>query len=289
MSLRHTTSARKPPRAVLATTLALVILTGSLPGGAGQAAGQDVSANGACRASIGGVVLGDATVRVGKDDSVAIEGRALPGSTNVVSLAFAGIPFEVERVRAGDDGRWSVPIDVSDYALWGVGLYNVVWHSSAAGEAACTISGAVEVQGSFFGSRVGWASVFTFALTLPLLLTLGWKTTINPRGRWKLKLSASGKVSRDDQGRLRLRWSYAVAQTLVGTLLGLLLAGATFATLAGIAASPPSVELALELGIPLTLIGFLLGLGRLRPPRERAAGPTVAAGGRALESAGAPS
>ena len=115
---------------------------------------------------------------------------------------------------------------------------------------------------------LGWASAGTIGLALPLLLVLGWKTTINPRGRWKLKAVARGDLKRDDDGR-RFRWGLGVIETLLGTLLGLLLSGATFATLAGTATSVPTVELALQLTIPLTAIGFLLGLGRLRRPRER--------------------
>ena len=129
--------------------------------------------------------------------------------------------------------------------------------------------------GSFLGTPPGWASAGTIGLALPLLLMLGWKTTINPRGRWKLKVVARGDLKRDDDG-WRFRWGLAITQTFLGTLLGLLLSGATLATLAGTATSVPSLELALQLTIPLTAIGFLLGLGRLRRPRERGTPARVA-------------
>ena len=175
-------------------------------------------------------------------------------------MRFAGIPVATERVNGG-----TATVSVADYAS-APGLYQLVWESLGT---SCKIEGAVLVEGdSFLGAPYGWASAGTIALALPFLLMLGWKTTINPRGRWKLKVVPRGDLKRDDDG-WRFRWGLAITQTFLGTLLGLLLSGATLATLAGTATSVPSLELALQLTIPLTAIGFLLGLGRLRRPRER--------------------
>ena len=137
-------------------------------------------------------------------------------------------------------------VSVADYGTH-PGLYQLVWESLGT---SCKIEGAVLVEAETVPqhSPYGWASAGTIGLALPLLLALGWKTTINPRGRWKLKVAPRGDLKREDDG-WRFRWGLAVIQTFLGTLLGLLLGGATLATLAGTATSVPSLELALQLTI----------------------------------------
>jgi hypothetical protein len=55
---------------------------------------------------------------------------------------------------------------------------------------------------------------------------------------------------------------------LLSTLWGFLAGVAAFAIFVGKAASPPSVSLALAVTLPLTLVGLLLGLLRLRAERR---------------------
>ncbi len=258
MRLRRPTILRTRRRAPAGALLIALLLAGSLAG-TGRARAADASGGATCSARVAGQDLGSTTATVDQNGHVTVTGTG-PGLTNEVSVRYAGFPVATQTVTGG-----SATVSVSDYAS-APGLYQLVWESL---DTSCKIEGAVRVEGgSFLGTPLGWASAGTIGLALPLLLALGWKTTINPRGRWKLKAAARGDLKRDDDG-WRFRWGLAVMETLFGTLLGLLLGGATLATLAGTATSVPTVELALQLTIPLTAIGFLIGLGRLRRPRER--------------------
>src|SRR5262245_48786461 len=249
-----------PSRRQAIAALVILLLAASLFG-TGRVGVADAWAQAACSASIGGQRLGEGTAVVDQHGNGQVTGTGR-SATNEVSIRYAGIPLRTVTVPSGGTTTVSVP----HYASV-PGLYQLVWESGV----GCRIEGAVEVQGnSFLGRPVGWVSTATIALALPLLLILSWKTTINPRGRWKLKVVADGNLKRDDDG-WRFRWGLAVTETLVGTLLGLLLSGATLAALAGTATSVPSLDLALKLTLPMTAIGFLLGLGRLSRPRDRQA------------------
>jgi hypothetical protein len=162
------------------------------------------------------------------------------------------------RWTPGETSGGSATFDVDSFARWGVGRYMVTWGD-------CSVE--IEVDASLFRSGAGIAATAVLAFALVgLALTLTWRAKItNPEARWVLKLMAKGKLERDEDGRVHARFSYTVTQTLLGTIWGLILGGASFTLLQQAAVSPPTIEVALEVTLPLTVLGTLAGLRRGRP------------------------
>ena len=122
--------------------------------------------------------------------------------------------------------------------------------------------------GSPLATVAGAVGAVSIAIGLSAL-TFTLKTTINEGGRWAIKVVGKGEVERrqgddgDGEMRLRVKPTLSGSQTLLGTLGGLLLGGGTLATLQETATSLPTIELALELVLPTTILGMLTGLFRL--------------------------
>ena len=153
---------------------------------------------------------------------------------------------------------------MDDYARWGVGLYKVVWESrDESGQILRQASGSIEVEGFPLATPVGVLGFVAIAIGLTAL-TFTLRTTINEGGRWAIKIVGQAQVESDaKQRRLTIKPNLSVSQTLLGTLWGLLLGGGTLTTLQETAITLPTIEIALELILPLTVIGFLAGSFRL--------------------------
>ena len=204
-----------------------------------------------------------------KDSEAIIEVVAPKGAAqNFVYLEFFDKRWEVASARS-EGGEWSETLDVSDYARWGVGLYKVVWDSRGEdGGVLCRSSATINVDGFPLATVAGAVGAVSIAIGLSAL-TFTLKTTINEGGRWAIKVVGKGEVERrqgddgDGEMRLRVKPTLSGSQTLLGTLGGLLLGGGTLATLQETATSLPTIELALELVLPTTILGMLTGLFRL--------------------------
>jgi hypothetical protein len=207
-------------------------------------------------------VLPDGTTIVGVRPGESINVAAtIPDGTreNVVYVDFFGRLWEVSRAPA-NQAEWDGSLPVDEYAHWGNGLYRVVWKSLGDDDLEiCELAATVNVEGSIFGSVIGILAVMAMVVSLTgLLFTM--KTVINEGGRWTLKVLLKGDLERDEEeGTLRVRPTLSVGQTLLGTLLGLILAGSTLTTLQQAAVSLPTLELALSLAVPFALIGALAG------------------------------
>lgn len=240
----------------------LVVLLGALvwPGPA-SAQGED-----RCPISVTPSTTEHGAIVVQKGETVMVSAQA-DGSPRPVDLYYLGMRWRLTETSGG-----AATLKVDDFALWGVGLYKVAWGTDC--------SRSFRVVGPFFRAVAADVATATLVISLiVLLLTLTLRVRIaNPDARWVLKLVAKGKLERGEEtGELRAKSSYTVAQTLLGTLWGLLLGGASFATLQQAALTPPTIEVALEVTLPLTAIGVLAGLrrGRPRPIRPRSAATPV--------------
>ena len=220
-----------------------------------------------CAAFIDGTPVGQGTIEVSQDDEVVVSAIAPAGAAdNNVFLKILGKRWEVAGVPG--NGAWSDEINVDRYADWGVGLYELVWESrSAAGELLCESSASLKIDGSPLSTVAGVVGAASVAVGLTAL-TFTLRTTINEGARWAIKLVGSGKLERDaERGRLRLKPKLSVRQTLLGTLWGVLLGAGSLASLQEAALSLPTIELALELVLPLALLGLLAGTFRLSRDR----------------------
>ena len=204
--------------------------------------------------------VNDETVRVSGDTEATIRATAPAGTTEtVVYLEILGKRWQVGSVLSGP-GEWSKPIKVNDYADLGVGLYRVVWQSlDARGEVFCEGKGFLEVEGSLLTSWAGRGAVGALAVGL-VGLTFTLKTTVFEGGRWVLKVVTGGEIKRSDDGR---RWRFSPTasckQTLVGTATGVLLATGSLTAMQQAAITLPTIQLALQLVVPVTILGFVLG------------------------------
>lgn len=193
------------------------------------------------------------TFVVKEGDVVTVSAEA-EGEARPIDLYYLGTRWEIGEAAGGE-----ATIDVDEFARWGVGRYEVVWGEN------CSVT--IDVEGSFFGATAAIVATATLAVGLAALvlsLTLRVRIT-NPNARWVLKLVGKGRLERDEEsGRIRASFSYSVTQTLLGTLLGLALAGASFTMLQQAAVTPPTIEVALEVMLPITLIGVCVGIWRSR-------------------------
>lgn len=218
----------------------------------------------ACRASINGVSVEGRTIKISSGSNAVVQAAVPAGSAqNSVYLELFGKRLEIASAKQAS-GTWSGNVPVKDYARWGVGLYRLVWESrDLKGELVCRAAANIHVEGFPLRTLAGATGVAAMAVGLTAL-TLTLKATINAGARWTIKVVARGKVERDkEERRLRLRPGFSISQTLLGTLWGLLLGGGTLTTLQQTALSPPTIELALEMVLPFTVLGLLAGL--LRP------------------------
>ena len=216
-----------------------------------------------CSASVNGVPVGGDTISVRRDTDARVEVVAPKGTTqNLFYLEFFGKQMRIDSLRS-HDGVWSGDVRVSDYARWGAGLYKVVWESlNEKSEVVCRTSAKVNVEGSPFGGIIGVTGVAVLVIGLSAI-TLTWKAVINEGARWAIKVVFRGTLERDKtRGKLRIKPKLSFFQTLLGTLWGLLLGGGIITTLQQAALSLPTVELALELVLPITVFGLLSGLFR---------------------------
>lgn len=211
------------------------------------------------------------TIKVSGDSDVTIEVTVPEEATrNAVYLEFLGYRREVDS-GPSSGGTWGGTVPVEDIAIWGVGLYKVVWESRDYDqELLCRRSASILVEGFPLVSVAGAAGAAAIVVGLTAL-TFTARTTINAGARWAIKAVLRGEAEQDkERGRLRLKPTLSVSQTLLGTLWGLLLGGGTLVTLQEAALSLPTIELALELVVPFAVLGALAG--SLRLTAERALG-----------------
>jgi hypothetical protein len=207
-------------------------------------------------------VLADGTTIIGvrSDEAISVAAAIPEGAReNVVYIEVLGRLWEISRVRA-NQAEWASSLPVDEYARWGNGLYRVVWKSLSDDDLEiCELAATVNVEGSIFGSVIGILAIIAMAVSLTgLVFTM--KTVINEGGRWAIKVLLKGDLEREEEGgTLRVRPKLSVGQTLLGTLLGLILAGSTLTSLQQAAVSLPTLELALSLAVPFALIGALAG------------------------------
>lgn len=243
----------------LALSLALVaVVAGPLAGPAGA------QRQGTCSASINGVPSDGRAVRVSRDSPAVVEVTVPRGAAdNSVYMEFLGRRWEVSSLGRAE-GRWVASVPVNDYAVWGVGLYKLVWDSRGPdGALLCRASALVRVDGFPLYTLAGAAGVVSVVAGLAGL-TLTAKTTINEGARWAIKLVGRAKAERDkEQRRLRLKPTFSISQTLLSTLWGLLLSGGTLVLLQETALTLPSIQLSLSLVVPFTVLGALAGSFRV--------------------------
>jgi hypothetical protein len=186
---------------------------------------------------------------------------------NSLYVEFLSVRWKIDEAVT-EGGGWTGKVQVDDMAPWGVGLYKLVWESRAAEDDRflCEESALIKITGFPLASATGAAGAAAIVVGLSALL-FTCRTTINEGARWAIKVVGRATVQRrktkGEQRRLRLRPSLSVSQTLFGTLWGLLLGGGTLATLQEAALSVPTIELAIELVVPFTVISLLTGWFRL--------------------------
>lgn len=109
--------------------LTSLVLTGALLAWAAPAPAQ---ISGPCTATVNGQDVATATspasaIEVGHDDTVTVAGTDSTGAPfTVIKLRFPPLPDVTVHDEPNDDGTdWGGSVAVSDYATWGVGLYQV--------------------------------------------------------------------------------------------------------------------------------------------------------------------
>lgn len=217
-----------------------------------------------CVASIGGMPVNGQTITLDRDDRVVVEAMAPNVPTdNTVHIEFFGRRLEIVSENS-QGGIWSEEILVDDYAFWGVGLYDLVWESrDSSGNLVCSTSASVKIDGVPWASVAGATALGVVAVSLSAI-TLTLKTTLVEGGKWVLKLVIGGKFNKKKEtNKIRFVPNFSVSQTLIATIWGLLLSGGTLAALQQTALSPPTIELALELVVPFTVLSVLGRLLRL--------------------------
>jgi hypothetical protein len=239
----------------LATALAASALA---PAAAAQASGE-------CGFTIAGQSSLGGTVSVNDDATVEVTGDALPNSTTEIFLNFFRSRWSIAKPSAGSGGDWSQTINVKDYAKWGVGRYLVDWRGAAASDGrTVTCQADVKIQGSFLGSRIGWAATALLAVSAAgLLLTVSsaLQFSRSKNAKWEAKAHAKAKVERDETtGKYRVKMlGKSISQTAFSTAWGILASGGSVAALVGTGVSPPTISLAASVAIPFALVGFFAG------------------------------
>jgi len=140
---------------VAALVVALPVSAEITNGCIGSLAGQDVGARSSADPN--------QAIQVQWDQSVTAQVRsAAPITGYHVDLEFAGIPFTV--AHGGSNGNsWSQPVEVRQYAIYGVGLYKVIGTSTGPG--ACSASFLVNIVGRDpLSTPVGQAAAAVLAI-----------------------------------------------------------------------------------------------------------------------------
>ena len=247
----------------LLTAVALVSVAAGLSAVPSVANGQDV-----CNVFINDMPADDQTIKVDRDDDATIRVK-MPSSVDSgrIWLEFFGQEMRRQALELSPDGEWSRTIRVSEFAFWGVGTYKVGWEGlDSADNRVCGGSAFITVTGY---PRSFTAVVAFVSIVLGLVgLTLSWSTTINKGARWTIEVIMSLTGDRDKE-RDRVRWKFtlSVKQTLVSTLLGLLLGGGTLVTVQQAGLTWPSIDLGLALVLPFTVLGTVIGSVRLERDR----------------------
>ncbi len=222
----------------------------------------EAQGNAPCSASINGMPVLGRTIAVGQKAPATVEVAATPGpAQNYMYLEFFGQRWQIASVES-NGGRWTGQVRVEEFARLGVGLYKLVWETrNPRGEVVCAASTAIRVEGFPLGTVAGIAGTLALASGV-LALTLTAKATINEGARWAIKVLTKIEAKKE-QRKLRLKPKISVSQTLLSTLWGLLLSGGTLAILQETALSLPTIELAVQLVIPLTALSFATSWLRL--------------------------
>ncbi len=216
-----------------------------------------------CSASINGQEANGETIEVREDDDAQLIVNVPADSTDYIYLEFFGLRFEMDSgTPDGTQYVWNIP--VKTIAVFGVGLYQVTWESKDGdGDLICRMSARIQVvDRSPLLTVAGGFGAGAIVIGLGGLL-LSWRVAINEGARWAIKVVGRVKVSEEqeqeqkERRRVLLEPTISVKQTLLGTLWGLLLGGGTLTMLQQTALSPPTVEVALEVLLPLTLLGLI--------------------------------
>ena len=255
-------------KSVIAVIASLVVALGALV----HAIPVDAQANEECLVSFNGIPIDGNIIKLRVGDGIGVRVVAPENATrNDIYVKFFGRRIKLT-VLALTGGKYQGTTGISDLTDWGVGLYELLWESiDDRGEIICRAAGRIQIIGSPLSSVAGMTAVGAIALGLTaMMFTL--KATINAGARWAIKVVLRAKLRRggdsdDDGGRLRVGTSMSVSQTLLGTLGGLLMGGGSLTMLQQAAVSPPTIELALLVVVPFTVLGLVAGL--FRPGRER--------------------
>jgi len=224
-----------------------------------------------CSASINGFSVNGETIKVHRDEDATIEVSVPAGAVqNTVYVEFFGKRWEIDSTGPAQGG-WSTTVPVKKYAIWGVGLYKLVWDSvDDTGRVLCRESASIQVKGFPLATVAG--SIGSVAMAVGLVgLGFTLRTTIYEGARWAIKVIGRGEVEREEKeetegkrkGSFRLKPTVSISQSLLGTVWGVLMGGGTLAILQETAISLPTIELALELVLPFTVFGLLAGLFRM--------------------------
>lgn len=246
-------------RTFLSVFLAMALAASALAPAAAAQAGGDCSFTVNGQSSTGG------TVSVDENATVTVSGASAPGAATELFLNFFKSRWSIAQPTAGSGGDWSQTINVKDYAKWGVGRYLVDWRGAAASDGrTVTCQADVNIQGSFLGSRIGWAATAVLAISaagLLLTLTSVFQFSRSKNPKWELKAHAKAKVERDEAtGKYRVKMiGKSISQTALSTAWGILASGGSVAALVGTGVSPPTISLAASVAIPFALVGFFIG------------------------------
>jgi hypothetical protein len=260
----------RPTRTFLTVSLAAALALSALaPAAAAQAEGE-------CSFTVNGQPSTGGTIRVDEDATVTVAGTSAPGAATELFLNFFKSRWSIARPSAGSGGAWQQTINVKDYAKWGVGRYLVDWRGAAASTGrTVTCQADVNIQGSFLGSRIGWAASALLAISaagLLLTATSSFQFSRSKNPKWEAKATAKAKVERDEKtGKYRVKMlGKSIQQTALSTAWGILASGGSIATLVGTGVSPPTISLAAQVAIPFALVGYFAGQLKVRAMKAAA-------------------
>lgn len=246
-------------RTFLSVFLAAALAASALaPAAAAQAEGD-------CSFTVNGQSSTGGKITVDEDATIAVSGTSAGNAATELFLNFFKSRWSIAKPSASSGGDWSQTINVKDYAKWGVGRYLVDWRGAAASDGrTVTCQADVNIQGSFLGSRIGWAATALLAVSAAgLLLTVGsaLQFSRSKNAKWEAKATAKAKVERDEEtGKYRVKMlGKSISQTLVSTAWGFIASGGSVATLVGTGVSPPTISVAAQVAIPFALVGFFAG------------------------------
>lgn len=250
----------------LAIALTALLLA---PAAAGQAGGE-------CSFTVNGQPSTGGTVTVDENATVTVAGTSAPGAATELFLNFFKSRWSIAQPSTGSGGTWEQTINVKDYAKWGVGRYLVDWRGAAASTGrTVTCQADVNIQGSFLGSRIGWAASALLAISaagLLLTMTSSFQFSRSKNPKWEAKATAKAKVERDEKtGKYKVKMlGKSIQQTALSTAWGIIASGGSVATLVGTGVSPPTISLAAQVAIPFALVGFFAGQLKIRAMKAAA-------------------